>query len=454
MMDVKGKNIVVIGGARSGVAAACLLKQKGASVFVTDSGPVPAVSADRLKREGIGYEQNGHSERAGAGHFAVISPGVPSDAPLTRTWLDSGRMVYSEIEVSSWFSDRPLIAITGSNGKTTTTTWVHHLWLTAGLPCRVGGNIGTAFADLVQNPEQDEVIALEVSSFQLDHIHKFQPKVAMILNITPDHLNRYDYKFENYTASKLRIYENQGPDDYLIYNFDDPVLKEHIVTLSRRENTPRLLGFSDRNDVPSGVFVRDGQIIFKFDNREDFLMNVGDVGLRGRHNLNNGLATALAARAFEIRNEVIRDSLMKFEGVEHRLEQVRIVKGVRYVNDSKATNVNAVWYALQSFSEPVVLILGGRDKGNDYLELADEIRSKVHTIIAIGEGTGAIEEQLSGVVPHLLKAGSMDEAVQLASARARRGEVVLLSPACASFDMFDSYEHRGNVFKESVRRLP
>ncbi|TVQ09699.1 MAG: UDP-N-acetylmuramoyl-L-alanine--D-glutamate ligase [Balneolaceae bacterium] len=452
-MDVKGKHIVIIGGARSGVAAACLLKHKGATVFVTDSGPIPDVSLARLEREGIDFEQGGHSGRAESGDFAVISPGVPSDAPLTLAWLGSGRNVYSEIEVSWWFSDSPLIAITGSNGKTTTTTWVHHLWQTAGLSCRLGGNIGIAYADLVDQPIAGEVIALEVSSFQLDHIDRFRPRVAMILNITPDHLNRYSNKFENYTASKLRIYENQGPDDYLIYNFDDPVLKKHIEVLSRLDSCPKLLGFSDQNEVPAGAFVRDDKIIFKMDNKEDFLMNVGDIGLRGRHNLNNGLATALAARAFEIRNEVIRDSLMQFEGVEHRLEQVRIVRGVRYINDSKATNVNAVWYALKSFNEPVVLILGGRDKGNDYSEIAGEVQSKVHTIIAIGEGRQEIERQLGNEAPYMLTAESMEEAVAIASKKARRGEVVLLSPACASFDMFNSYEHRGQVFKEAVRKI-
>jgi UDP-N-acetylmuramoylalanine--D-glutamate ligase len=452
-MDVKARHIVVIGGARSGVAAACLLKHRGADVFVTDSGPIPDVSLARLEREGIAYEQDGHSNRAVAGDFAVISPGVPSDAPLPKAWLESGRRVYSEIEVSSWFSDSPLIAITGSNGKTTTTTWVHHLWQTAGLSCRMGGNIGIAYADLADQPVTGEVIALEVSSFQLDHIDRFRPKVAMILNITPDHLNRYGNSFEKYAASKLRIFENQGPDDYMIYNFDDPVLKKPIEALSAKKDGPRLLGFSDRNEVPEGVYVRDDKILFKMDNTEDFLMNTGDIGLRGRHNLNNGLATALAARAFEIRNEVIRDSLMQFEGVEHRLEQVRIVRGVRYVNDSKATNVNAVWYALKSFNEPVVLILGGRDKGNDYSEIAGEVRSKVHTIIAIGEGKQEIQRQLGDAAPYLLTADSMEDAVAMASRKARRGEVVLLSPACASFDMFNSYEHRGQVFKEAVRRI-
>lgn len=452
-MDVKGRHIVVIGGARSGVAAACLLKHKGALVFLTDNGPIPEVSLARLDREGIAYEQGGHSSRAEKGDFAVISPGVPSDAPLPKAWMESSRKVYSEIEMSSWFSGSPLIAITGSNGKTTTTTWVHHLWQTAGLSCRMGGNIGIAYADLADQPVPGEVIALEVSSFQLDHIDRFRPKVSMILNITPDHLNRYGNSFEKYAASKLRIYENQGPDDFMIYNFDDPVLKKPIEALSAKKDGPRLLGFSDRNEVHEGAFVRDDKILFKMDNKEDFLMNVGDIGLRGRHNLNNGLATALAARAFEIRNEVIRDSLMQFEGVEHRLEQVRIVRGVRYINDSKATNVNAVWYALKSFNEPVVLILGGRDKGNDYSEIAGEVRSKVHTIIAIGEGRQEIQRQLGDAAPYLITAESMEEAVALASDKAKRGEVVLLSPACASFDMFNSYEHRGQVFKEAVRKI-
>ncbi|MEX2362157.1 MAG: UDP-N-acetylmuramoyl-L-alanine--D-glutamate ligase, partial [Balneolaceae bacterium] len=269
----------------------------------------------------------------------------------------------------------------------------------------------------------------------------------------PDHLNRYGYNLEAYAASKFRITENQGPEDTFIFNYDDPLIKQHVENIQKQKNFPQLWAFSNKKEVPEGAFVRNDQIIFKFNNKEETLMPVYEVGLRGQHNLNNGLATALAARASEIKNEAIRESLRSFEGVEHRLEVARVVDGVKYINDSKATNVNAVWFALDSFHVPLTLILGGRDKGNDYSELESQIREKVHTIIAIGESKESVEKQLKKVVPNFVKAETMGGAVRAARKTAKRGEVVLLSPACASFDMFDSYEHRGKIFKEEVNKL-
>ena len=275
----------------------------------------------------------------------------------------------------------------------------------------------------------------------------------MLLNITPDHLNRYGNSLEAYAASKFRISENQDKNSWFIFNYDDPLIRNHVEALKQKENAPKLWAFSNINEVSEGAFVRDEQIIFKFNNKEEPLMAVHEIGLNGRHNLSNGLATALAARAAEIKNEAIRESLKTFVGVEHRLEIVRIVDGVKYINDSKATNVNAVWFALDSFNEPMTLILGGRDKGNDYTELLDQVKEKVHTIIAIGESKSRIEEQLGSAVPNFVTAENMWAAVKVAKKVAKRGEIVLLSPACSSFDMFDDYEHRGRVFKEEVNKI-
>jgi len=455
MREVRGKHIVVVGAARSGAAVAALLHRKGAGVFVTEKGHIPDDIKKRFDSEGIPYEENGHTERAEKGEFVVLSPGVPSEAPLVREYLDSGRKVYSEIEAASWFNERPVVAVTGSNGKTTVASWLDHTWNKAERPHVTAGNIGTAFSDKIEEIEKgnaDEVI-LEVSSFQLDHIESFRPHISMILNITPDHLDRYQDSIEKYAQSKFRITENQTDDDWFIYYYDDPIIKRHVESLKKKPHAPRLLAFSNRSEVPRGAFVRNEQIILKLNAQEEVLMSISDVGLNGKHNLNNGLATALAARASEIKNDVIRESLETFEGVEHRLELVRTVDGVKYINDSKATNINAVWYALDSYNVPMVLILGGRDKGNDYTELAGQVREKVHTIVAIGEARSKIEEQLKKVVPQFEKAETLPEAVKIGRKYAKRGEIVLLSPACASFDMFENYEHRGEVFKNAVNEL-
>ncbi len=450
-MKVDGKHIVVVGAARSGIAVAMLLKKHRADVFVSDFGKIKNDWKSKLESKGIPFEENGHSGKAEAGEFVVVSPGVPTESPIIQHYLKEDKAVYSEIEVASWFTDKKLIATTGSNGKTTVTNWIAHCWETAKKDFSVSGNIGTAFSEVVDDSLGD--IILEISSFQLDHIDGFKPNISLLLNVTPDHLNRYGNSFEAYAAAKFRITENQTDNDWFIFNYDDPVIKAHVESLHKKEHSPKLWAFSYDNEVPEGAFVRDNNIIFKFNNEEETLMSVYDVGLSGKHNLNNGLATALAARAAEIKNEAIRESLRSFVGVEHRLEKVREVDGVRYINDSKATNVNAVWFALDSFNVPVTLILGGRDKGNDYNDILDQIQEKVHTIIAIGESKDRVEEQLGEAVPNFVKAESMMRAVRAAKKVAKRGEVVLLSPACASFDMYDSYEHRGKVFKEEVYKL-
>lgn len=451
MKEVRGKNIVVIGAARSGVAAAILLQEKGANVFVSDFGAISTDFQSKLTAANIQFEEKGHSDRAENADFVVVSPGVPTEAPIIQHYLINETPVYSEIEVASWFTNQKIVATTGSNGKTTVTSWLAHIWETGKVDFSLAGNIGFAFSEKVLSAKGTHI--LEVSSFQLDHIHSFKPDVSVLLNITPDHLDRYGHSMEAYAASKFRITENQTKENYFIYNFDDPLIKEHVESLQKIKSHPQLWGFSSKNEVPEGAFIRNDHIIFRFNNIEESLMPVYDLGLPGNHNLQNGMAAALAARAGEIKNDIIRESLKTFTGVEHRLELVRNVDGVKYINDSKATNVNAVWFALDSFNVPVTLILGGRDKGNDYSELDFLLRDKVHTIIAIGESKDKIENALGNVVPDFHKADTMHQAVRMAKKGAKRGEVVLLSPACSSFDMFEDYEHRGKVFKEEVAKL-
>ena len=453
MKNISDKHIVVAGAARSGVAAALLLTGQGASVFVTDAGPIASHFKETLEDAVIPFEENGHTAKAEEGEFLVISPGIPSDSDIAKAYIKDDKSIYSELEAASWFNENRMIAVTGSNGKTTVVNWLNDIWDAAGHPHELAGNIGTAFSDVASATDAGSDILLEVSSFQLDHINTFRPAVSMILNITPDHLNRYDNNFEKYAKAKFRITENQTADDWFIYDADDPVLNEFSKTLSERDSSPRQLAFSIKNEVEEGLFLKDGALILTLNQKRQTLMEMNDVGLPGKHNLKNGMAAALAARACEISNDDIRESLKRFEGVEHRLELVRVLNGVSYINDSKATNINAVWYALDSFNMPIVLILGGRDKGNNYCELQSQLVEKVHTIIAIGEARDAIKSQLKNVVPDILEADSLEEAVEISRKKSKRGEIVLLSPACSSFDMFDNYEHRGSRFKEIVSQL-
>ena len=453
MRDLIGKHIVVAGAARSGVAVARLLKRSGAVPFVSDFGTIPEENKNLLSSEEIGFEENQHSESAMNGEFLVLSPGVPSDSSIAKKYMESGRKLFSEVEVASWFNRSPIVAVTGSNGKTSVVNWLAHTWNLAGKEYFLAGNIGTAFSDHAENSSPDQSALLEISSFQLDHVDTFHPYTGIILNITPDHLDRYHQNFNLYAASKLNLTKNQNASDWFIYNFDDPILSAHAAHLAKGVNTPQLLAFSSESEVSNGAFVRNGNLILKINNEEEQLMQIGEIGLTGQHNLQNGMATALAARASEIKNEYIRESLKTFEGVAHRLEFVRKYEGVSYINDSKATNVNAVWYALGSFNTPMVLIMGGRDKGNDYSKLEQRIHESVHTIIAIGEARPLIRQQLEGVVPNMIEAESLKEAVKKARNSAKRGEIVLLSPACSSFDMFENFEDRGNVFKQAVLDL-
>lgn len=455
--DINGKRVTVVGAARSGLAAVRLLARRGAVVFLTEHGAGSPEAAAALDEAGVPYEFGGHSGRVLDADFVVLSPGVPTQAELVQQALGEGLPVYSEIEVASWFCESPIVAITGSNGKTTTTSLVAHVLRSARRPLVVAGNIGTAFADAVAGCREGAVAVLEVSSFQLDHIDTFRPTIAILLNITPDHLNRYDDDFSQYAASKFRIFENQRAGDVLVYHHDDALVREHAERAAERGVV--LYPFSIERELDRGAFVRGDALVLRLTltadqpPMEEVLMQTPDLSLRGRHNLYNSLAAAISARALEISSDVVRESLASFEGVPHRLEFVREHAGVKYVNDSKATNVNAVWYALESFSEPIVLIAGGRDKGNDYAAITDLVRERVRGVVGIGESGDKVVHEVGDYAKAAARAHSMEEALQYAQLMAEPGDVVLLSPACASFDQYANYEERGEHFKRLVHKL-
>ncbi|MEM1117361.1 MAG: UDP-N-acetylmuramoyl-L-alanine--D-glutamate ligase [Bacteroidota bacterium] len=461
---VPSARVTVVGGARSGLAVARLLRRRGAEVFLSDHGAPEAGVAEGLDAAGIASEFGGHTARALDADWLVVSPGVPTTSNLIQSALRQRRPVYSEIEAASWFCRGPIAAVTGSNGKTTTTSLIGHLFATAGREHVVAGNIGYPLSDYVDDVGEETAVVLEVSSFQLDHIHTFRPRVAVLLNITPDHLDRYDHDVAQYAAAKLRLFANLQPGDWLVANHDDALVRESVAALPAGQGLS--VAFSaDAEPVP-GAFVRDDRVVLALPtaasrggssphpviDHED-LMPTSDLALPGRHNLYNSLAAAIVARAMEIRSDVVRESLTSFEGVPHRLETVRTVGGVTFVNDSKATNVNAVWYALESFPGRVVLIAGGRDKGNDYGPLQRLVADKVTGLVAIGEGADAIEAALGPYTEEVARAGSMEQAIQYARLMAQPGDTVLLSPACSSFDMFENYEDRGDTFKRLVRAL-
>ncbi|ARA93733.1 MAG: UDP-N-acetylmuramoyl-L-alanine--D-glutamate ligase [Bacteroidetes bacterium] len=450
--EINGLKVTVIGGARSGLAVARLLAGAGARVFLTDHGtPTQGLEA-ALEAAGVRYEFGGHTPRALDADVMVISPGVPSTINLVQQARRSGLPVYSEIEVASWFCRAPIVAITGTNGKTTTTSLTGYILRRAGRRTLVAGNIGYPFSDYVLDAGEADVVVLEVSSFQLDHIATFRPRVSVLLNITPDHLDRYNYDFNAYAQSKFRIFENQHGDDVLVYNRDDHLIHEYVSWVAPRRGL-RTLSFSLDETPGSSAFVRGGHLVLRVHQQEEVLMQANQLALRGRHNLYNSLAAAVAARVMEVRSDVIRESLASFEGVPHRLELIRELDGVRYINDSKATNVNALWYALESFTEPVVLIAGGRDKGNDYAAVRPLVQQKARAVIAIGESADKVLRDLGTAAPHSVHAASLEEALRYARLFAEPGDVVLLSPACASFDMFENYEDRGDTFRRLVNSL-
>lgn len=449
-MQLRGKRFTVLGAGRSGLASVRLLLKHRSKVFLSDSGP-KAKYADAIKELdelGVAYEFGGNTHLVLDADTIVISPGVPGDAPIVELARSKKIPIISEIELASSVAEAPIVAITGTNGKTTATTLTGEIFKDAGWNTVVAGNIGTAFADVVENAVGEKAVnVLEVSSFQLDTIGEFRPKVSAILNITPDHLDRYK-NFEAYVQSKFRITENQKGHDIFVYNHDDEIVRSFADTLSIRT-----YGFSLVEPMRNGAFVENGEMIVRLGRERESVIATEKIGIPGPHNLMNAMAATLMARAMGVEYEHIRATLERFKGVEHRIEFVRTLNGVSYYNDSKATNVDSVKYALQSFKQPIVLIAGGKDKGNDYKAIKDLVKAHVKAIVTVGDGAAKLEKFFKDIVPLHSAGHSMEKAVELARDVAEKGDVVLLSPACASFDMFDNYEHRGRVFKELVLAL-
>ncbi len=448
-MEVKGKKISVIGAARSGVGAAKLVKRLGGIPFVSDFSPKEKIydAVNQLEIENINFEFGGHSDRVYESALMIISPGVPNDSQVVQTAKARGIKLISEVEFAYYYCKGKIIAITGTNGKTTTTSLCGHIFNTCGYKTHVAGNIGLAFSEIVLDVKEGEFVSLEVSSFQLDLIDKFKPAAALILNITPDHLNRYENSVSKYAESKQKIYKNQDENDFLILNKDSKPVMKYLS-----EHKSNLVYFSLTEEQSNGCFYSDGNVIFNLDGKENFRCSRNDIKIRGEHNLANAMSVISAAKVFNLDNDGIIKGLQSFESVEHRLELVREIDGVKYVNDSKATNVDSVWYALKSFDEPILLILGGQDKGNDYEQIKELVLQKVKKIYAIGSSA----EKVFNFFHHDVKVEiekSLEDAVKNSSRETISGDVVLLSPACASFDMFNNYEHRGKVFKEVVNKL-
>jgi UDP-N-acetylmuramoylalanine--D-glutamate ligase len=447
-MELNNKRVLVVGLGKSGVASALFLKAHGARVTVSDTK-----SGDELRNEipvlldhGITVETGGHGERTFRGQdLIVVSPGVPVDAPLLAQARTLGEAVIGEIELAAQFLPGPIVAITGSNGKTTTTTLVGEILAAGGLPTLVGGNIGTPAISLAERAKPETVIVLEVSSFQLETIATFRPKVAVVLNVTPDHLDRHG-TFEAYVEAKARIFENQTDKDFAVLNADDPA----CVTMAKHVQS-RPFWFSRQKEVKQGASVRDGKILLRDGSGQREIMQVSEIPLKGAHNLENVLAAVCAGALMGCAPEKIRQAVCDFKAVEHRLEFVATIRGVDYYNDSKATNVDATIKALESFPANIHLILGGKDKGSDYSVLNDLLRQRVKRVYTIGAAAGKIEGQIKGV--EIVHAETLENALRKANAVAVAGDVVLLAPACASFDQFKNYEERGRVFKEIVQGL-
>ena len=443
--------IVVLGGAESGVGAAVLAKVKGFDVFLSDNGSIREDYAAMLRQWDIPFEEGGHSEEKILCADEVIkSPGIPSTAPLIQKLAGQGTHIISEIEFASRYDNAKKICITGSNGKTTTTSLIHYLLKEAGLNVGLGGNIGKSYALQVAT-EQHDYYVLEISSFQLDDAYEFRPDIAIITNITPDHLDRYDHKMENYVRAKFRITQNLRPEDCFIFDSDDAITVEHLSKIVLKA---KMLPFSQEKEVPQGAFVKDDKMVVRVgESQTDILLK--ELALPGRHNLYNSMAAAIAAKVSGVKDEVIRESLSSFKGIEHRLEKVLNIGGVLYVNDSKATNVDAAWYALECQDKPVVWIVGGKDKGNDYEVLKSVVSKKVRAIVCLGVDNAKIHAAFEDIVgkENICDTRSAADAVKAAAGFAVKGDVVLLSPCCASFDLFQSYEDRGRQFKAAVRNL-
>lgn len=443
-------NIIILGGGESGVGAAVLAKHKGHPVFLSDGGKLKDIYKAELNANGIEFEEGGHSvERILAADEVVKSPGIPEKNEMVKAIRAKGIPVISEIEFAYRYKgDSTIVAITGSNGKSTTTALMYHICKTAELDCAMVGNIGYSFArQVAEDPKPLYII--EVSSFQLDDIKTFRPNVSILLNITEDHLDRYDYKFDNYINSKFRIIENQTMDDYFIYCLDDETIMQRIPLLTIHTNP---LPFSMKQEVKKGGYIKGDQMMLRIQ-EERVSMSIYDFALKGKHNNYNTMAAGIAASTIGIRKEKIRDAVKNFHSLEHRMEFIAMVRGVEFINDSKATNVNSTWYALESMNKPTVLILGGVDKGNDYSLITDLVKEKVKAIVCMGTDNSKIIAAFKDIVPMIIETDSAKKAVNAAFRAAAKDDVVLLSPACASFDLFKNYEDRGTQFKEAVKEL-
>ncbi len=444
--------LVVLGGGESGMGAAVLAKVKGFDVFLSDKGKIEEQYAEMLRKWDIPFEQGQHTQELILSADEVVkSPGIPSTAPMIRALEAQGTPIISEIEFAGRYDTARKICITGSNGKTTTTSLIYYLLRQAGLNVGLGGNIGKSYAYQVATEHFDYYV-LEISSFQLDNVYDFRPDIAIITNITPDHLDRYDHKMENYVKAKFRITRNLRPEDCFIFDSDDAIT---IAQLSQIVLQCKMLPFSQqKEDLEQGAYVKGDRIVLKYEKNESEIY-LDELALGGKHNIYNSMAAALAAKAMDIDDETIRAALHSFQAIEHRLEPVLSVGGVLYVNDSKATNVDAAWYALECQTRPVVWIVGGTDKGNDYSVLAPLVKDKVKAIVCLGVDNRKIHEAFEGIVgkENMADTLSAEEAVKECSRRAVSGDVVLLSPCCASFDLFTCYEDRGDKFKAAVRAL-
>ncbi len=443
------QRIAILGAGESGVGAAYLAQQQGYDVFVSDFGAIADKYKKQLEDWGISFEEKQHTEELILNAVEVIkSPGIPDKAPIIKKLKEKGIPVISEIEFAGRYCTAKIIGITGSNGKTTTSSLTYHILKDGGLNVGLAGNIGKSFAYQVAT-EKFDLYVLELSSFMLDDMFEFKVDIAVLLNITPDHLDRYDYKLENYAASKFRVTQNQGATDYFIYCADDP---ETIKGMADRKFGAQLIPFTIETKIEPGAYLENDNIVINT-NQEHFTMSIQELALQGKHNIYNSMASGIVARVLELREGTIRESMGSFKAIEHRLEFVANISGIRFINDSKATNVNSTWYALESMSSDVVLILGGVDKGNDYGMLKELVKSKVKSIVCLGKDNKRIHDAFEDDVHVIVNTFSAQEAAQVAFHLAEKGDTVLLSPACASFDLFKNYEDRGNQFKAAVKEL-
>ncbi len=444
------KRLVILGAGESGTGAALLGMKHGLNVFVSDMGTIKDNFRQELDDNNIEYEEGKHSEDKVLNADTVVkSPGIPDNAPLIKKLKEKNIPVISEIEFAGRYAAGKKICITGSNGKTTTTTLIKYILDKAGINAAMAGNVGVSFARQVASGSKPDWWVIELSSFQLDGMYDFKADIAILLNITPDHLDRYNHDMQEYTASKFRIIRNMSAEDKFVFCMDDKTITEY---LSDHNITAYKLPFTIKEEVKEGAFLRNDEIVINYKNKSmSFFAH--ELSLIGRHNIYNSMAAGIVAHVLKIRKKIIRDSLASFKGVEHRLENVASVRGIKFINDSKATNVNSVWYALECMDSPVIWIAGGTDKGNDYSEIEDIVREKVKVLICLGKDNTKLVDYFGDIVPEIIETRSMKDAVRSAYIVGNKGDVVLLSPACASFDLFNNYEHRGQMFKEYVRRL-